>query len=322
MVPRSVARRIGLVLSAGALASVAFAAPAVAAGQGFTISDANITDSAGLATDSARGLYWTANASPSAGVVYGINAQGATKRTVTYLASPSDVEGLAYHNGALYVGDIGDKTASRAQITVYRLTQLGGGPTVYNAWDFKYPDGKHDAGTLLVSPRNHIYIVTRGTGAAIYLAPTTLSTQKVNTLTRVATAPSDVSDGTWLANGNVVLRTASSLVLLDPNSWATKATVTMPTQDGGDALTTALSGGGLIAGSTTQGVATLSVSTPGASAAATSSASASTSPTAAASQEEIDVSAVQSPSNRGRIIAVTIAGVLALAAAAVVGFKR
>jgi len=321
MVLRSALRRFGVALSTGVLAAVGLAGPALAAGQGFTITDAAITDSAGLATDSARGLYWTANATTTPGIVYSINSHGATTRTVTFLASPSDVEGLAYRGGALYVGDIGDKTASRSNITVYRLTQLSGGATVYNAWDFRYPDGKHDAGTLLVSPRNHIYIVTRGSGAAIYLAPTTLSTQKVNTLTRVATAPTDVNDGTWLANGNVVLRTVSSLVLLDPNTWATKATVTMPVQQGGDAITTALSGGGLVAGSTTSGVATLLVSTPSSSA-GTSSASASASASAAASEEEIDVSALPSPSNNGRTIAISIAALVALAAAAVVALKR
>jgi hypothetical protein len=72
----------------------------------------------------------------------------------------------------------------------------------------RYPDGPHNAEALLVHPTTHrIYIVTKSKDdAAVYIAPSTLSTSNVNTLTKVAAAPNTVTDGTFLDDGRMVLR--------------------------------------------------------------------------------------------------------------------
>ncbi len=92
----------------------------------------------------------------------------------------------------------------------------------------------------MVSPRGNIYIVTRGASAAIYRAPAAPSTSRVNTLVRVAGAPSWVTDGTFLDDSTVVLRTFTSLYVLNAFSWATTAAAELPDQPDGQALTTAL----------------------------------------------------------------------------------
>lgn len=65
----------------------------------------------------------------------------------------------------IYVGDIGDNNAKRRDITIYRVPEPADvtGP-VGNAEVFRarYPDGAHDAETLLVTPQGDILIVTKG----------------------------------------------------------------------------------------------------------------------------------------------------------------
>ena len=87
----------------------------------------------------------------------------------------------------LYVADIGDNNARRDHITVYRLTEPGdtpsGGITAgVDAFHARYPDGAHDAETLLVTPDGGLYIVTKGsTGTvAIYGFPARLARTAVS----------------------------------------------------------------------------------------------------------------------------------------------
>lgn len=65
----------------------------------------------------------------------------------------------------IYLGDIGDNDAERREITIHRLPEpadasgsIAGGE-VFRA---RYPDGAHDAETLLVTPTGDILIVTKG----------------------------------------------------------------------------------------------------------------------------------------------------------------
>jgi hypothetical protein len=79
----------------------------------------------------------------------------------------------------------------------------------YKTYEFRYPDGAHNAEGLMVQPRTHrIYIVSKVKGAsgAIYRAPSTPSTTAVNTLTRVGSAPAGMSDAVFLRDGRFVLR--------------------------------------------------------------------------------------------------------------------
>jgi hypothetical protein len=90
---------------------------------------------------------------------------------------PGPGEGVDY----LYIGDVGDNASIRPEITVYRIEE----PTYDPASSdhsveaapivLQYPDGAHDAETLLVDPTNgDLYIVTKniaGGASGIYLAP-------------------------------------------------------------------------------------------------------------------------------------------------------
>ena len=63
----------------------------------FTIKDARITESSGLAVDPAGNLYWTVNDSGDRGVAYGIGLDGTVQGTLNFRAQPEDVEAVAVH---------------------------------------------------------------------------------------------------------------------------------------------------------------------------------------------------------------------------------
>ena len=83
----------------------------------------------------------------------------------------------------LYLADIGDNASIRPSVTVYRAEEPKFGALDsslaidgYEAMLFTYPDGAHDAETLLVDPVNgDLYVVTKDIGggpAGVYRAAT------------------------------------------------------------------------------------------------------------------------------------------------------
>lgn len=125
----------------------------------------------------------------------------------------------------LYVGDIGDNDAERKRITIYRVPEpldASGSLAARDAFHMTYPDGPHDAETLLVSPQGEIYIVTKGeTGpVAMYQVPRDARAGSAAELTPVgkprASGKSDsdarITDGAISPNGAwVVLRSNRAL---------------------------------------------------------------------------------------------------------------
>jgi hypothetical protein len=88
-------RRVGILLLAGLFFAII---PGVAAAEdtvAFTIKDARITESSGLAVDSAGNIYWTVNDSGDRGVAYGLGLDGKVQGTLNFRAQPVDVEAVA-----------------------------------------------------------------------------------------------------------------------------------------------------------------------------------------------------------------------------------
>jgi hypothetical protein len=320
---------VALVL-AGALAG---AFPAVAAAEdtvAFTIRDRRITESSGLARDVPGGLYWTINDSGAAGVVYGLEPNGRLRGTFSYRAAPVDVEAIAVHENRLYVADIGDNGANRDMVTVYYfLNPRAAGLTVtYNAYDFRYPDGPHDAETLLVDDAGRLYIVTKGGQGGIYAAPQTPTRTTTNVLRRVGDAPALVTDGVFLPDGRgLALLTYGSIQVLDATSYQLVASAPVPAAlRQAESLAVSLDGNALLVGSEGPGSKVYSVPIPGASTAApTASASptASTTPSdSGADESDTDSDATPATSRRGTLLAVGLAAVVALVAGVVVGLAR
>lgn len=198
----------------------------------FTIGDSRIEESSGLAkSHNFDDIYWTINDSGDRARVFGIDQSGKVEMVLNFNADVSDVEAIAVDkDGFIYVADIGDNEANRDMISIYTMPEPKQRGDVekmtYHRYDFTYPDGAHDAETLLVEPgTNQLYIVTKATkGAAIYAAPPAPSREGTNELTKFAPAPPGVfTDGVFLADGQqAVLRTYTDVQTV---AWGETPTV-------------------------------------------------------------------------------------------------
>ncbi len=102
---------------------------------------------------------------------------------------PGPQAGIRY----LYVADTGDNSQVRSTVTVFRVAEPALSPTqspvnvnlaAIDSINLRYPDGPHDAESLIVDPANgDMYIITkRDARSRIYYAPASASTTQVTTL--------------------------------------------------------------------------------------------------------------------------------------------
>ena len=176
-----------------------------------------------------EGRLWAHNDSGQP-VLFALNADGAVAARVSLTgAKLEDWEAVSVGpcpgGSCIYAADIGDNEARRKRIAIYRFREPTGSEqraAVQDVFYATYPDGAHDAETLLVTPDGDIYIVTKGeTGPiALYRFPPNPRVGTTHTLERVGKPLSSgkiqsydrITDGTVSANGQwVVLRTSRRL---------------------------------------------------------------------------------------------------------------
>jgi hypothetical protein len=148
----------------------------------------SVKESSGIAASRRNaGIFWTHNDSGDGPFIYAFDRQGKHRGVWRVIgAGAVDWEDMAIGPGPkrgrsyLYIGDIGDNLRKREQITVYRvaepqITPNDSSSTVKNPSEseaadvirLKYPDGKHDAETLLIHPlTGDLYVITKVRGAA------------------------------------------------------------------------------------------------------------------------------------------------------------
>jgi hypothetical protein len=314
------ARRLGLLLLGVVLLAIV---PTVAASEdtvAFTIKDTRITESSGLAADPSGNLYWTVNDSGDRGVAYGIGLDGTVQGTLNFRAQPEDVEAVALSGDRLYVADIGDNDGQRNFVRVYSfLSPRANGLTVtYHAYDFSYPDGPHDAETLLVDESGRMFIVTKGQDAAIYEAPAKPKRQSVNELEKVGSAPSNVTDGLFLPGGErIALLTYSSVQVIAATNYQVVISAPIPEQPQAESLALSLDQSSLLVGSEGKRSKVYSMPVPS---------DASPTPTPGdgpAAESDVPESQANSwQSQRGTLLALGLAGFVALVAGIVVALVR
>ncbi|MFF4952334.1 hypothetical protein [Streptomyces chattanoogensis] len=203
------------------------------------------------------GVVYALNDSGNTNQVFAVDCSGATgqlRATFTLGGTANtDWEALAVgpdENGApsVYVGDIGDNLAGRAEISVHRfaepeaLADTTVSPTTFR---FTYADGRHDAESLLVDPTTRqLYVGSKVMGAAgkLYKAPLPPQPGQVNSLTPVRDDPVWTTDGAWSPSGmSYVLRSGGPFgpdtgYVRDP-SGAGLAEVALPRQSQGETVT-------------------------------------------------------------------------------------
>ncbi len=243
------AGRVGATLAALGLLGLS-CAPTALAEAAFT-ADESAGPVTGLATDTAKQVYWTA--AKSSGTVTALGPDGKAKGQVTYGATPTDVEAVSFRDGRLWIGDIGDVEGSRSSVTVYRIGAFDYGTKApYRSYTLSYADKAQDSGAMTVSPKGRLYVVTRSAKPGIYRAPATMTAGgPVNKLTRVGDAPANVTDVAFTADGTkLVLRTLTSVHVYYPFSFEQTASAALPDTVQGLAITPSLTGEGLLVSGT------------------------------------------------------------------------
>ena len=315
-------RRLGLLLFAVVFLAIV---PTVAAAEdtiAFTVDDARVTESSGLAVDPAGNIYWTVNDSGDRGVAYGIGLDGTVQGTLNFRAQPDDVEAVAVYEDRLYIADIGDNSGERDFIRVYFFTnpRANGLTVTYHAYDFSYPDGQHNAETLLVDESGRLFIVTKGRKAAIYEAPAKPERDGVNELEKVGSAPSNVTDGTFLPGGDrIALLTYNSVEVIDATSYDVIESLPIPDQPQAESLTLSLDQKSLLVGSEGKKSKVYAIPVPS-EATPTPTPGDSADPGAETDVPEEQASSWQS--QRGTLLAIGLAGFVALVAGTVVALVR
>lgn len=186
------------------------------------LDDKRLKESSGLCL-SARdpGIFWTLNDSGGEPCVFAIDRSGKTRAKVRVRdAANFDWEDIALGKDekgapALFIADIGDNFLMRTSLQVYQIPE----PEINapdqpvsetetaapNIWRFNYPDGKHNAESLLVHPQTgRLYILTKSEDgqSALYAFPevlkkdTSMALEKVvdvtfPTVVRVGKRPHD-----------------------------------------------------------------------------------------------------------------------------------
>ena len=191
--------------SAAGAAQAPYSSPTIVG----TIKNSSITESSGLvASRSTPGAYWTHNDSGDGPFIYAFNTRGDSLGVFRINgARANDWEDISIGPGPdrsksyLYIGDIGDNSAARSEIVVYRVAEPAlsaetakftkarpGKTDAAEVIRLRYPDGKFDAETLLVHPVNgNIYIVTKVplVDPVVYEAAAPVSPGKVITMRRI-----------------------------------------------------------------------------------------------------------------------------------------
>ena len=190
-----------------------------------------LPEASGLAVSRAiPGRLWAHNDSGKP-QIFALDANGkVTGRVSLSGAAMEDWEAMASgpcgSSTCLYIADIGDNSAGRSEITIYRVPEpakAGGSAQVNGVFRASYPDGAHDAEALLAAPDGTLHIVTKGdTGhVALYRFPREMREGTILRLERIGDPLSNgkpaedarITDGAISVDGEwVVLRTRTALM--------------------------------------------------------------------------------------------------------------
>jgi hypothetical protein len=165
------------------------------------LADTDIRESSGLAASIRYpGIFWTHNDSGNLPALYAFDQKGTkTLRLSITNATNVDWEDMAEGPGpALWIGDIGDNSRTRNDLALYKVLEpvfdpLSSGQVASataERFPFSYPDGHHDAETLLIRQvTGEVFVVTKEANGSsgVFRFPLPLTPGFPAVLTRVAT---------------------------------------------------------------------------------------------------------------------------------------
>ena len=190
------------------------------------IKTAEVTESSGIAASKCQpDVFWTHNDSDGGAFIFAVNSKGEKLGTWEVGNSRNtDWEDIAAQKNAagecfLYIGDIGDNKRARESVTVFRVPE----PAVSAADKtsnektpryaesiepirFRYPDGSHDAETLLAHPQTgDLYILTkrlRG-AASVFKLSKNYTPKRINRLEKIAEFSVPAVPNGFLTGGDI-----------------------------------------------------------------------------------------------------------------------
>ena len=206
--------------------------------------DPDIIESSALVV--VDGRLVTTNDSGDSGRLFTVDpATGETMKVTRWSDDPTDVEALApAGDGLVWVGDIGDNTASRDSVSVTEVDVVGDrapGPT----YDLVYPDGARDAESLLADPRTgRLYVISKGVfGGTVYAAAKRLSPEHPNPLTEVGPVLPIATDAAFFPDGrHVIVRSYSEAAVYTWPDLEQVGTFGLPHQEQGEGIAVAADG--------------------------------------------------------------------------------
>lgn len=205
----------------------------------FAFADPAIIESSGLAVQNGR--FATVNDSGDSGRVFTVDpADGRTVAVTTWATEPYDVEAMALlPDGDVLVGDIGDNLAARDSIELIRVPFGQDGAVEPTTYELAYPDGAHDAETLLVHPETgQVMVVAKEFIGQLYAAPTQLDPDRPNRLEPVGEVLPGATDGAFFPDGKhlIVRAYVKAAVYAWPSLDQVGENFFLPEQEQGEGL--------------------------------------------------------------------------------------
>ena len=179
------------VLAVSLLLGLAISAPAAAAqpaqpakpANKCTLKDPRLAKLSGIYAGKDR--WYAVDSGGNQSIVFVLRKDCTVERQITGSTDPFDVQDLGRAaDGTFLLGDGGDSKGVRTTAALIALTPQGKS-TLYR---LTYPDGKHDAGALLVSSNGAPYFITKDPGnAAVYSPVTQLKSPGPTAMKKVTT---------------------------------------------------------------------------------------------------------------------------------------
>ncbi|HTZ45212.1 MAG TPA: hypothetical protein VMB79_15240 [Jatrophihabitans sp.] len=192
------------------LAAAVVSAPSAPAPAGepasllFRLADSRLTELSGLAVGhrSPSVLYAQNDSGDSARFFALDRATGAVRAVCTVPGATNvDWEDLATGPDAagvpsVWLADLGDNGGTRAEVRIYRVDEpaIGSAAAVTtgppDVWRLRYPDGPHDAESLVADPvRHRLYVITKALlgRSEVFAVPAAPAAGRVQAMTRVGT---------------------------------------------------------------------------------------------------------------------------------------
>ena len=211
----------------------------------FSFADPAITESSGLVD--LGDLMVTTNDSGGAAEVFVVDGKtGQTVGHTTFASSVDDVEALApAGRDAVWVGDIGDNDEVRDSVQVYQVPVGRGDQTVEApAYELTYPNGPHDAESLIAAPGGRLYVITKGLmGGTVYAAPRHLDPDQPNQLRAAGAVDVWATDAALFPDGeHVLVRGYDTAAIYTFPGFQPVATLDLPHQKQGEGVSIGASG--------------------------------------------------------------------------------